>query len=138
MFKSIIYQLIIGTYGTMVYMVDFNPKTESFKVVDSLEVTNSSYVISQDNNIYAFSESGEDSKVYSFRDGVRREVPCPGDNPCYMALSPHGNMLLTADYSGGSVSVYSLQNGTVAERIQKLAFEGCGPVARRQGSPHIH
>ena len=138
MFKSIIYQLIIGTYGTMVYMVDFNPKTESFKVVDSLEVTNSSYVISQDNNVYAFSESGEDSKVYSFRDGVSREVPCPGDNPCYMALSPHGNMLLTADYSGGSVSVYSLQNGAVAERIQKLAFEGSGPVARRQGSSHIH
>ncbi|MBO7321804.1 MAG: beta-propeller fold lactonase family protein, partial [Bacteroidales bacterium] len=33
---------------------------------------------------------------------------------------------------------YPLSDGEVEERVQKLQFEGFGPVAKRQQSPHIH
>lgn len=138
MFKNIIFSFLIGTYGTNIYTVNLDTATGAMTVQDKYTSTNSSYAIGAGDAIYTFSESGADSKVYSFKDGVRTEVPCPGDNPCFITLSPDGNYLFTADYSGGSVSVYPLQNGAVGERIQKLAFEGSGPVTHRQGSPHIH
>ena len=157
MLKSIIYSFLIGTYGSLIYKVDFDATSGIIKVTDTLQVPNASYVTGSGGSIYTFSESGADSKVYSFKDGVRSEVLCPGDNPCYITLSPDRNYLLTADYSGGSVSVYPLQNGTVGmqsgaagsgtvgmqngtvgERTQKLTFDGSGPVTHRQGSPHIH
>ena len=138
MLKNIIFSFLIGTYGTNIYTVNLDTATGAMTVQDKYTATNSSYAIAAGDAIYTFSESGADSKVYSFNDGVRTEVPCPGDNPCFITLSPDGNYLLTADYSGGSVSVYPLQNGSVRERIQKLTFEGSGPVTRRQGSPHIH
>ena len=138
MLKNIIFSFLIGTYGSNIYTVNLDTATGAMTVQDKYTATNSSYAIGAGDAIYTFSESGADSKVYSFKDGVRTEVPCPGDNPCFITLSPDGNYLLTADYSGGSVSVYPLQNGSVRERIQKLTFEGSGPVTRRQGSPHIH
>jgi 6-phosphogluconolactonase (cycloisomerase 2 family) len=46
--------------------------------------------------------------------------------------------MLTADYSGGSVSVFPIRNGAVGEMSQKLTFNGSGPVKGRQESSHIH
>lgn len=138
MLKSIIYSFLIGTYGSLIYKVDFDATSGIIKVTDTLQVPNASYVTGSGGSIYTFSESGADSKVYSFKDGVRSEVLCPGDNPCYITLSPDRNYLLTADYTGGSVSVYSLLEGDVVTRIQKLQFHGSGPVTRRQESSHIH
>ena len=157
MLKNIIFSFLIGTYGTNIYTVNLDTATGAMTVQDKYTATNSSYAIGAGDAIYTFSESGADSKVYSFNDGVRTEVPCPGDNPCFITLSPDRKYLMTADYSGGSVSVYPLQNGavgmqsgavgsgtggmqngTVGERVQKLTFEGSGPVTHRQGSPHIH
>ena len=150
MLKNIIFSFLIGTYGTNIYTVNLDTATGAMTVQDKYTATNSSYAIGAGDAIYTFSESGADSKVYSFKDGVRTEAPCTGDNPCFITISPDGNYLLTADYSGGSVSVYPLQNGaagsgtagmqngTVGKRIQKLTFEGSGPVTHRQGSPHIH
>ena len=138
MLKSILYSFIIGTYGSLIYKVDFNPKEGTLKVTDRWEATNASYAITGGNAIYTLSESGEDSKVYSLIDGVRTEAPCPGDNPCYITLTPDKKYLITADYTSGSASVYPLQNGTVGERVQKLTFEGSGPITRRQASAHIH
>ena len=138
MLKNIIYSFIIGTYGSFIYKVDFNPNDGTLKATDRWEAPNASYAITETNAIYTFSESGEDSKVYSLIDGVRTEAPCPGDNPCYITLTPDKKYLITADYTSGSASVYPLQNGTVGERVQKLTFEGSGPITRRQASPHIH
>ena len=138
MIKSVVYSFLIGTYGSMVYQVEFDAGKGLMKVLGKYEAANASYAIGKGSSIYTFSESGENSKVYSIKDGVRTEVPCCGDNPCFINFSPDSNYLFTADYSGGSVSVYPLIDGAVGERIQKLSFEGSGPVTRRQASPHIH
>ena len=162
MLKNIIFSFLIGTYGSNIYTVNLDTATGAMTVQDKYTATNSSYAIGAGDAIYTFSESGADSKVYSFKDGVRTEVPWR--QSLFHNPFSRQKYLMTADYSGGSVSVYPLQNGTVGmqsgevemqggtagsstagmqngtvgERIQKLTFEGSGPVTRRQGSPHIH
>ena len=130
--------LLIGGYGESVYRAKFNANTEEILIEASYEARNASYVIGKGDSIYTFSESGADSKIYSFKGGVRKEILCSGDDPCFITLSPDDKYILTADYSGGSVSLYSISDGEVEERVQKLEFEGSGPAARRQLSPHIH
>lgn len=130
--------LLIGGYGESVYRAKFNANTEEILIEASYEARNASYVIGKGDSIYTFSESGADSKIYSFKEGVRKEILCSGDDPCFITFSPDDKYILTADYSGGSVSLYSISDGEVEERVQKLEFEGSGPVARRQLSPHIH
>jgi 6-phosphogluconolactonase len=46
--------------------------------------------------------------------------------------------MMTADYSGGSVSVFPIENGQIGERVEQICFEGSGPVEGRQESSHIH
>ncbi|MBQ8574072.1 MAG: beta-propeller fold lactonase family protein [Bacteroidales bacterium] len=46
--------------------------------------------------------------------------------------------ILTADYSGGSVTVFPLCDGILGDCIQRLEFQGEGPVEGRQESSHIH
>lgn len=130
--------LLIGGYGERIHKAIFNSCSGKMEIVQSLDAKNASYVIGEGDSIYTFSESGSDSKIYSFRDGLRTEIKCSGDDPCFVTFSPDGKYILTADYSGGSVSLYPIKDGEVAEKAQKLQFVGSGPLARRQASSHIH
>ena len=130
--------LLIGGYGESVYRAKFNAHTEEILIEASYEARNASYVIGEGDSIYTFSESGPDSKIYSFNGGQRQEILCSGDDPCFVTLSPDGKFILTADYSGGSVSLYPIRGGEVAEMAQKIHFRGSGPLIRRQASSHIH
>ena len=49
-----------------------------------------------------------------------------------------GAYMMTADYSGGSVSVFPIENGQIGERVEQVCFDGRGPVEGRQESSHIH
>lgn len=130
--------LVVGGYGENIYRALFNNYTGEISILGKASAPNASHIVARGDNIYTFSESGSDSKIYSFKEGVRKEVLCSGDDPCFITLTPDDKYILTADYSGGSVSLYSISDGEVEERVQKLEFEGSGPVARRQLSPHIH
>ena len=58
----------------------------------------------------------------------------------HVAVNLAGNLLLTAQYGGGSVASFSLNaDGSLAERKQLLEHSGgSGVVAGRQNSPHPH
>lgn len=58
----------------------------------------------------------------------------------HIAVDPTGQTILTAQYGGGSVAVFSLnQDGSLAERTQLVEHSGgAGVVDRRQDSPHPH
>lgn len=118
--------LICGTYTEMkgattgsrgVYSLAFDAKTGKLSVVDSVQACNPSYVaISKDSDlIYAVKETGEDAGVYTiacdkksgafgeaeFREGASAD-------PCYVDF--FNGKLLTADYSGGAVTVFGIKN----------------------------
>ncbi|SEW51981.1 lactonase family protein [Chitinophaga arvensicola] len=61
-----------------------------------------------------------------------------GDNPAYVGLDPQGKWLICANYSGGSLSVFSLNgDGHIAPASQVIPFKDSSILARQRSS-HIH
>lgn len=140
-------QINIGTYGGHIYRCTFDTKTLQFELLDAVVAQNASYVIQEGAHVYAVSETGVNSGVYSFNDSdtlvMTAEKRQTGADPCFIMTTDTTVMaacgkVLTADYSGGSVSVFPISNGVVGDCVQRLQFSGCGPVEGRQESPHIH
>ena len=143
--------LVIGTYGEHLYIYNLDCKTLEFTLKAKAEAKNASYALAEAGQIFAVSEVGEGSGAYSFQvnaaeDGSmtmqmtadRRQT---GADPCFVMQYVEtylGAYLMTADYSGGSVSVFPIANGKIGERVEQICFEGSGPVEGRQESSHIH
>ena len=66
-------------------------------------------------------------------------LPTLGASPCHVRLSPSGKYLITANYNGGSLSLFSLdEKGCIHAREEVLRFEGKGPNKERQEKSHLH
>lgn len=128
--------IIIGTYGENAHIYSFDCKSLEFTPKGTVEALNASYAIEENGSIYAVSECGEESGVYSFKEGETADMRQTGADPCFILL--HEGHLMTADYSGGSVSVFPVKDGMLTERCAQLSFSGSGPVTERQQSSHIH
>ncbi|HEY5881756.1 MAG TPA: lactonase family protein [Nakamurella sp.] len=62
-----------------------------------------------------------------------------GAHPCHLAVDPSGRVLVTANYTSGSLAVHKLRpDGRIGERTQLVAHEGSGPDRDRQAGPHAH
>ena len=68
-----------------------------------------------------------------------------GDDPCYVSADRTGKMLFTANYGGGSLSVFPLNNvgmpGAMDEQFSCVRSGECGslgPQGDRQDAPHLH
>ncbi|PZQ62821.1 MAG: 6-phosphogluconolactonase [Sphingomonas taxi] len=74
----------------------------------------------------------------SFRQVV--SMPTLGADPCHAALAPDGATLAVANYSSGSLALWSLDPATGLPRgaAQLVRHEGRGPNADRQAGPHAH
>jgi 6-phosphogluconolactonase len=61
-----------------------------------------------------------------------------GDAPCHLSVSPDGQHVAVANYTGGNVAVFPVdREGRVGEAVKVIQHEGSGPTARQQG-PHAH
>ncbi len=133
-------EINIGTYGQHMYRYALDAETLEFSLLNKVQAHNASYVIDEGQNVYAVSETGAGSGAYSFADAddivMTADKRQTGADPCY--IMAYDGKVLTADYSGGSVSVFPLEDGALADCIQRLEFHGNGPVAGRQESSHIH
>jgi 6-phosphogluconolactonase len=66
-------------------------------------------------------------------------LPTGGATPCHLAVRPDGRYLLAANYGGGSVTAFSLDDvGRLSSRTSTIQHSGHGPVAGRQDSAHPH
>lgn len=135
--------IIIGTYGEHIHIYSFDYETLEFTSRDKVQAKDPSYAIEDGDNIFAVSECGNSSGVYSFgkdEDGIHRltaDLRQTGNDPCFLMLYDHRYMM-TADYSGGSISVFPISEGRLGERLAQLRFSGNGPVTERQEGSHIH
>lgn len=143
--------LVIGTYGEHIYIYNIDCQTLEFTLKAKAEAKNASYALAEAGQIFAVSEIGEGSGAYSFQvnaseDGSRTmqmtaDRRQTGADPCFVMhyAEPYlGAYMMTADYSGGSVSVFPIANGKIGARVEQICFEGSGPVEGRQESSHIH
>lgn len=148
--------LLIGTYGEQLYVYNLNCQTLEFTLKAKAEAKNASYALAELGQIFAVSEVGKGSGAYSFQMGedsvsddanggmtvqLTADLRQTGADPCFVMHYVEtylGAYMMTADYSGGSVSVFPIANGKIGERVEQICFEGSGPVEGRQESSHIH
>ena len=142
--------MLVGTYtdggSKGVYSFRFNQETGEAQVLDSLEMRNPSYLTapSKEGLAYVVSETNDEKASLNViiidKNGGMRLLdfqPTEGADPCYVATN--GRIALTANYSGGSMSVFQLgQNGTTAQLTKRFPGATGGPDLKRQNSPHVH
>ncbi len=69
---------------------------------------------------------------------ILKRLPTNGNSPCHIALTENGSFLVTANYRSGSVTIMSLNKGSLSETIQTVVHEGKGVHPQRQEQPHVH
>lgn len=128
-------KLIVSSYSADnakgIYAFNFNQATAKASPLDTLQVNASSYVtISSDGSIiYAVSNlSNQQAAVHAIAFNkdtghmqLKQSVNTKGDNPCF--VETNGNLLLTANRNGGSISVFPL---TVEGDIEPLSQQFLG------------
>ena len=136
--------ILIGTYGENIYVYSFDQNSLEFTEKAKSEARNASYALAgkgAQGGIYAVSETGDGSGAYSFSTdrniGLTTEKRQTGADPCFVLL--HEGYMMTADYSGGSISVFPIEeDGAIGDLVQRPVFHGSGPVTSRQEGAHIH
>jgi 6-phosphogluconolactonase len=146
------YHLVIGTYTAPgksegIYVYDFNTSTAELKQVSvEKNVINPSFLtVTPDRKfLYAVNEDGDKSMVsaFSFDDatgklGFLNKQKVEGADPCYL-IADHQHVI-TANYTGGSISVYGRdQSGALTSVKQLIQHTGSGIDKSRQESAHVH
>ncbi|SAL60625.1 3-carboxymuconate cyclase-like protein [Caballeronia udeis] len=159
-----VFDLLVGTYtgsgkSEGIYVYRFDAGTGAITRLSSAQAVNPSYlVVSHDRqHVYAVNELPGDNGPASQRGGISafrfdppsgqltfvNRVSSDGNDPAYLALSPDGRYLLTANYSvasnpGGSFAVFPLEGDRVDPSVLTVHHDGGGPVKGRQDNSHVH
>lgn len=143
--------MLVGTYTSGsskgIYTFRFNEESGVATPLSEIEVSNPSYLtLSPDNRfVYAVSEENDSTaaiNAFAFdkKKGtltLLNKQRTKGEDPCYVATD--GKKVLTANYSGGTMSVFPIRHDGSLESVDTL-FQGTasGPDPDRQATPHIH
>ena len=108
-------------------------------------LTNPSYLLEHPalSVLYTVEETGEGA-VCAWREAegklvLQGRTLTGGASPCHLSLSGDGRWLFCANYMGGSVSCFRLdENGIPAERTDLAVHHGKGPNPQRQEAAHAH
>jgi len=151
------YIVYIGTYtqesseGIYVYRFD-RRSAELIHLYTVSDVENPSFLAidSQQRFLYAVHELNEyqgqrTGAVRSFRIDPSTwnldrlsEQPSFGEHPCHVAVHPQDNLVLLANYTSGSVSLFPVVDGVLQTAGDTAQHVGSGPNLRRQKGPHAH
>lgn len=143
--------MLIGTYtsgeSNGIYSFRFNEETGVTTPLSETEVENPSYLVpSADGKfVYAVSEFNDEraaANAFAFDkdNGTFRLLntqQTEGEDPCY--LITNGKNVITANYSGGSISVFPIaKDGSLLPASEIVKFKGSGADRERQEKPHLH
>ena len=148
--------MYVGTYteggnSKGIYTYHFNQENGTFELLSSATAGNPSFVtLSPDGKrLYAVSEYNDGRQgAYSFDvsedkaqlsnpvflpTAPKEYLPRAGADPCHIVSD--GKYVITANYTGGDISVFSLDaKGRLQPEVQNIAFEGKTP----ERVAHIH
>jgi 6-phosphogluconolactonase (cycloisomerase 2 family) len=141
-------QLIIGSYtskgnpGIEVY--NWDAKTGKATKSYSLSIPAASYQAISGDLLFSVSEEGDGKasvSSYQLRKGKYEAINTElsrGDHPCFVLYREKSKTLYTANYSGGSVSVFTTVRGKINPLAQYIAYQGSSTNKDRQNSSHAH
>ena len=144
--------LMVGSYSdsteTALRTYAFDAEDGSSEFICPVPVANASYFIQAPSGlIYVVGEGDEaGSMITAVRPSGQYANPevinsqlVGSSAPCYVAVTPDGKYVVTANYNGGNASVFPLaDDGSVRPRCELLEFVGNGPVESRQDKSHPH
>lgn len=145
--------LFVGSYTAKeskgIYVYRFDTDSGNSEYVSMTEVTDPSYLaISKDEkNVYAVTESNEKTdavNAFSFdkKTGSLKLInsqPTDGAAPCYISIDSDSKHIVTANYTGGSITVFNInEDGSLAPQDELHKFAGKGTDEERQTQPHLH
>jgi 6-phosphogluconolactonase (cycloisomerase 2 family) len=113
------------------------------------EITNPSYLcVSSDQKfVYSVTETGdENASASAFRFDNQKGTlsllntsKTQGGDPCHIMIDKTGKHIVTASYSGRSISAFHVnEDGSLSEAEQIFQFSGTGKDSKRQAAPHLH
>lgn len=143
--------MLVGTYTSEtskgIYSFRFNEKTGVATALSETEVENPSYLVPSANGkfVYAVSEFNDEratANAFAFDKEkgtfqLLNTQKTNGGDPCYIITN--GNNVITANYSGGSISVFPIaRDGSLLPASDIVKFEGSGADKARQEKAHLH
>lgn len=143
--------MLVGTYtaGTSkgIYSYRFNQENGNSTPLSEVEIGNPSYLTSSADGkfVYAVSEFNDGQAAanafdFNKENGTFRLLnsqKTDGEDPCYIITN--GKYVITANYSGGSISVFPVaKDGSLLPASDVLKFEGSGADKERQEKAHLH
>ncbi len=144
-------QLIVGSYTQSgnpgIEVFDVNSTTGKTSKSYELQNPGASYQHISENRNFLFSiseESGGKSAVSSYRMGINGAYEkintqlTNGIGPCFILYREASKTLYTANYSGGSLSVFKTTNGEILPVSQVIQYQGSSSHKSRQKEAHAH
>jgi 6-phosphogluconolactonase (cycloisomerase 2 family) len=145
--------LLAGTYTSGeskgIYVYRFDTVTADAEFVSMTELVNPSFLTVSHNGkfVYSITETHDEeasASAFAF-DRQKGELKLlnkrktQGGDPCHIVIDRAGKHVVTASYSGSSISVFDIRDdGSLSELTQLLKFSGKGSDPDRQASPHLH
>lgn len=146
--------LMIGTYTSDegskgIYVHQFDTGMGNSEPISMVEIKNPSYLaISTDEKfVYSVGENNEEeSSVSAFafnkENGSLTLINSQGtrgSGPCYITIDRQSKNVHTANYGGGSISSFHVNNdGSISELNSLVQFKGSGQDSTRQKNSHLH
>lgn len=144
--------MYVGSYNTNetpgIYLMAFNTTSGAMRFLTSISgILNPSFlaVDNKDHRLYAVSEQAQGSLFsYDLTDiskGIRllNTHMTLGANPCHVTYDNTRKIIITTNYSGGSISVYPVAaDGSIGNLSQHLTYSGHGIRPDRQEMAHPH
>lgn len=146
--------LLAGTYTTGksegIYVYDFDSKSGDLSYVSKIKSVNPSYLAVSPNKhfVYAVNEegNGQGGKIsaYTFNNSTGtlqfiNQQLSGGDDPCYVEVDKTGKWVVLANYSGGSLSIFPVENnGGIGAATTHIQHTGSSVNKERQEKAHVH
>lgn len=143
----------VSSYGKNddkgIYIVNFNPETNSFKLVQHLVTRDyPSYMITKNNTLYvAYKNATRDNigggigsfSIYKDELLLNANYSSSGRSYTHLCVSDNYRYVFAANYHVGATASYLLENNSVVSKISAVHHQGLGPdLLKRQTGPHVH
>ena len=149
------FYLFVGTYTTGkskgIYVYKFNSKNGEVEWVSNTDSSfNPSFLRISTNGkyLYAVNEISRQKAglvtAYSFnaKNGSLsfiNQQSSGSENPCHISLTKDGKWLAVANYTGGSLAIFPVnENGSLQPFTQHIVHKGKGTNPERQEKAHVH
>ena len=145
------YELIVGSYtakgNSGIEVFDFNSNNANTSLTYTRQCSNASYLTlsSDGKKLFATSENASDkATISSFLLGRNNQFELSstektvGAHPCFVLYREGLGTIYSANYTGGSISVFKTSSGNLLPISQHIKYSGSSINKKRQDASHAH